>query len=205
MVLPEIIQVKMPPIIKKAFGPPTTPHAMTTPVLTARLMSLVQTTLTSLLQRISQTYAPSPIAPEIDTPPWVSPAWCSSPSVFLGTKDSPILHTNVTTTLGKRKEGPAQEDDTTTEKVLTQAISNPKNPVTSRPAPQPASPLWDHHWPTHPIQIIEQIPTKEKDFPMTTGLLPVSGPVSPFSILLFSNHFLSRAIIAKRWLTSFVR
>ena len=69
MVLPEIIQVKMPPIIEKAFGPPTTPHAMTTPVLTARLMSLVQTTLTSLLQRISQTYAPSPIAPEIDTPP----------------------------------------------------------------------------------------------------------------------------------------
>ena len=35
MVLPEIIQVEMPPIIEKAFGPPTVPCAMSTPVLAA--------------------------------------------------------------------------------------------------------------------------------------------------------------------------
>ena len=35
IVLSEIIQVKTPPVIEKAFGPPTAPHAMSTPVLAA--------------------------------------------------------------------------------------------------------------------------------------------------------------------------
>ena len=43
------------------------------------------------------------------------------------------------TTLGKRKEGPAEEDNTTTpksqEKASAQPDSAPKNPVMSKPAP----------------------------------------------------------------------
>ena len=105
-----MIQVETPP----AFSPPTAPHAMSTPVLAARLSSPIQGLPTSLLQRISQTCAPSPIVPEIDTPPRGSPARSSSPSVFLGTEDSPVTHTNVATALGKRKEGPAEEDEVTT-------------------------------------------------------------------------------------------
>ena len=104
----------MPSVFEKAFSPPTAPHAMSTPVLTARLSLLVQTPPTSLLQRISQTRAPSPIAPEIDTPPRGSPARSTSPGVSLGTEDSPITRTNVSTALGKRKEGPAEEDEVMT-------------------------------------------------------------------------------------------
>ena len=73
-VLLEIIQVETPPVFDKAFSPPPAPHAMSTPVLAARLSSPVQTPPTSLLQRISKPHNPSPIAPEIDTPPQVSPA-----------------------------------------------------------------------------------------------------------------------------------
>ena len=135
MILPDIIQVKTPSIIEKAFDPPTAPNAMSTPVLAAQLMLLVQTPLTSLLQRISQTHAPSLIAPEIDTPTRVSPARSSSPGVFLGTEDLPVTCTNVTTALGKRKEGPAQEDNATMEKVLTQVISDPNNHINARTAP----------------------------------------------------------------------
>ena len=167
---------------------------MSTPVLAARLLSPVQTPPTSLLQRISQTHAPSPIAPEIDTPPRGSPARSSSLGVSLGTEDSPVTRTNVSTALGKRKEGPAQEDEVTTpnsqEKVPSRpiplsnnSISNPgerpRNPSAGNViTPRPASPLRDHRRPTHPIQVLNQIPNKEKDFPMSTGLLPVSGPVS---------------------------
>ena len=70
----EIIQVKTPPVFEKAFSPPTAPCAMSAPVLAARLSLPVQGLPTSLLQRISQTRTPSPIAPEIDTPPQGSPA-----------------------------------------------------------------------------------------------------------------------------------
>ena len=117
----------MPPVFEKAFSPPTAPHAMLTPMLAARLSSPVQTPLTSLLQRISQTHAPSPIAPEIDTPPRGSPARSSTPGVSLGTEDSPITHTNVTTALGKRKEGPAEEDEV--------MMPNPQEKVPSQPVP----------------------------------------------------------------------
>ena len=122
MILPDIIQVETPPIIEKAFGPPTVPHAMSTPILAAWLTLPVQAPSTSLLQRISHTCAPSLIAPEIDTPPQVSPARSPSPGVSLGTEDSFITHTNAVTTLEKRKKGPAQEDNVTMEKVLTQTI-----------------------------------------------------------------------------------
>ena len=164
---------------------------MSTPVLAARLSSPVQGPPTSLLQRISQTRAPSPIAPEIDTPPRGSPAQSTSPGVSLGTKDSPVITTKDATTSGKRKEGPAEED-----KVM---MPNSRETVPSRPVPtsnnptsksgdcsltgnvttfQPASPLRDHCRPTCPIQLLKQIPNKEKDFSTSTGLLPVSGPVS---------------------------
>ena len=193
----------MPPVFEKAFSPPTVPHAMSTPVLAAQPSLPVQTPPTSLLQRMSQTCTPSPIAPEIDTPPQGSPVRTSSPGVSLGTEDLPITHTNVATTLGKRKEGPAQEDDATMEKVLTQTVSDPKNNVNTRPAPQPASPLQDHHRPTCPIQVLDQIPSKEKEFPRPTGLLLISGPVShkinfPNGLGIFSKCFLSSAIVARR-------
>ena len=167
---------------------------MSTPVLAARLSSPVQTPPTSLLQRISQTRAPSPIAPEIDTPPRGSPARSSSPGVSLGTEDSPVTRTNVSTALGKRKEGPAEEDEVTTpnpqEKVPSRPIplrnnsisdpgERPRNPSAGNViTPRPVSPLRDHRRPMHPIQVLDQIPNKEKDFPTSTGLLPVSGPVS---------------------------
>ena len=114
-------------MFEKAFSPPTAPCAMSTPVLAARLSSPVQTPPTSLLQRISQTRAPSPIAPEIDTPPQGSPARSTSPSVSLGTEDSPVTCTNVSTALEKRKEGPAEEDE-----VMT---PNSQEKVPSRPIP----------------------------------------------------------------------
>ena len=114
MSLLEVIQVETPPVFEKAFSPPTVPCAMSTPVLAARLSLLVQTPPTSLLQRISQTRAPSPIVPEIDTPPRGSPAQSSSPGVSLGTEDSPVTCTNVATAFGKIKEGPAEEDEVMT-------------------------------------------------------------------------------------------
>ena len=201
------------------FSPPTAPCAMSTPVLAARLLSPVQTPPTSLLQRISQTCTPSPIVPEINTPPRGSPARSSSPGVSLGTEDSPVTRTNVVTALGKRKEGPAEEDEVMMpnpqEKVPSQpvplsnnSISNPgecpRNPSTGNvTTPRPASPLRDHHRPTRPIQVLDQISNKEKDFPTSTGLLLVSGPVScnfdlPNSLELFSNCFLFSAITARR-------
>ena len=154
---------------------------MTTPALTAWLTSLVQTTLTSLLQRISQTCAPSPIAPEIDTPPGVSPAQSSIPGVSLETEDSPIFCTNVATTLGKRKEGPAEDDVTTpnskekvppwpvptsnNQQVISKPGEWPCNPSTGAvTTPQPTSPLRDHHWPTRPIQVLDQILIRKKIF-----------------------------------------
>ena len=73
IVLLEIIQVEKPPVFEKAFSPPTALHAMSTPVLAAQLLSLVQTPPTFVLQRISQIHAPSLIVPEIDTPPRGSP------------------------------------------------------------------------------------------------------------------------------------
>jgi len=116
---------------------------MSTPVLTARLSSPVQTPPTSLLQRISQTRAPSPIAPEIDTPPRGSPARSSSPGVSLGTEDLPVLTTKDVTTLGKRKEGPAEEDEVTTpnskEKVPSQPVPLSNNPI-SNPGERPRNP-----------------------------------------------------------------
>ena len=127
MSLLEIIQVETPPVFEKAFSPPTAPHAMLTTVLAARLSLLVQTPPTSLLQRISQTRAPSPIAPEIVTPPRGSPARSSSPSVSLGTEDLPVTRTNVATALGKRKEGPTEEAEVT--------MPNPQEKVPSRPVP----------------------------------------------------------------------
>ena len=194
---------------------------MSTPVLAARLSSPVQTPPTSLLQRISQTRAPSPIAPEIDTPPRGSPARSSSPGVSLGTEDSPITRTNVSTALGKRKEGPAEEDEVATPNSKEQVPSRPipltnnPNPISNlgeRPripsagnvvTPRPASPLRDHRRPTRPIQVLDQIPSKEKDFPTLTGLLPVSGPVSrkfnlPNSFKIFPNRFLSSATGARK-------
>ena len=209
----------MSPVFEKAFSPPTALHAMSTPVLAARLSLPVQTPPTSLLPRISHTRTPSPIAPEIDTPPRGSPAQSSSPGVSLGTEDSPVTRTNVVTALGKRKEGPAEEDEVMMpnpqEKVPSQpvplsnnSISNPgerpRNPSTGNvTTPRPASPLRDHRRPMHPIQVLDQIPNKEKDFPTSTGLLLVSGPVShdfefPNHLELFSNHFLSSAIVARR-------
>ena len=189
---------------------------MSTPVLAARLSSPVQTPLTSLLQRISQTRTPSPIAPKIDTPPRGSPA---SPGVSLGTEDSPVTRTNVSTALGKRKEGPAEEDEATTpnpqEKVPSRPIPLRNNSISNpgeRPCnpsagnvitPRPASPLRDHHRPMRPIQVLDQIPNKEKNFPMSTGLLLVSGPVSrkfdlSNSLEIFPNRFLSGVTGARR-------
>ena len=219
MSLLEIVQVKTPPVFEKTFSPPTAPRAMSTPVLAARLSSPVQTPLTSLLQRISQTCAPSPIAPEIDTPPRGSPARSSSPGVSLGREDSPVTRTNVATVLGKRKEGPAEEDEVTMpnsqDKVPSRpvplsnnSVSNPgERPCNSSTSnvitPRPASPLRDHRQPMCPIQVLDQISNKEKDFPTSTGLLLVSGPVScnfdfPNSLEIFSNRFLSSVITARR-------
>ena len=53
IVLLEIIQVEMPPVFEKAFSPSTVPHAMSTPVLAARLSLLVQTPPTSLFLRLA--------------------------------------------------------------------------------------------------------------------------------------------------------
>ena len=102
------------------------------------------------------------------------------------------------TVLGKRKEGPAEEDEATTpnfqEKVPSRPVPLSNNPV-SNPGehprnlstsnvitPRPASPLRDHHQPTHPIQVLDQIPNKEKDFPTSTGVTFRSIPRTP-------NHF----------------
>ena len=143
----------------------------------------------------------------------------SSPGVSLGTEDSPITRTNVSTALGKRKEGPAEEDEVMTlnhqEKVPSRpvpfsnnSVSNPGecpcNPSTGNlTTPQPASPLRDHYRPMHPVQVLDQIPNKKKDFPTLTGLLLVSGPVSskinfPNSLGISSNNFFCSAIAARR-------
>ena len=45
----EIIQVETPPVFEKAFSPSTAPRALSTPVLTARLLLPVQGPPTSLL------------------------------------------------------------------------------------------------------------------------------------------------------------
>ena len=143
MSLLEIIQVETPPVFEKAFSPPTAPHVMLTPVLAAQLSLLVQTPPTSLLQRISHTRAPSSIAPEIDTPPQGSPARSSSPGVSLGIEDSPVTHTNALTALGKRKEGPAEEDEVTTPNSQAKVPSRPiplSNNSISNPGEHPRNP-----------------------------------------------------------------
>ena len=114
------------------------------------------------------------------------------------------------TVLGKRKKGPAEEDKMTMPNSQKKAPSRPvplsNNPV-SNPGehprnsstsnaitPQPVSPLRDHRQPTCPIQVLNQIPNKEKDFPTSIGLLLVSRPVSykfnfPHSLEIFFNTF----------------
>ena len=96
------------------------------------------------------------------------------------------------------------------EKVPSQPVPLSNNPV-SNPGECPRNfstsnaitPLRDHHRPTHPIQVLDQIPNKEKDFLMSNGLLLVSEPVScnvDFidSLEIFSKHFLSSVITARR-------
>ena len=73
--------------------------------------------------------------PEIDTPPQVSPVQSSSPSVSLGTEDSPVTHTNVATALEKRKEGPAEEEEVMTphtqDKVPSQPVPLSNNSISN--------------------------------------------------------------------------